>query len=86
MDTRNMKYICKDCNFDWISLNGEQSICPKCHSDNIQFLREIKELNLKDKNNNKKEAIEFINKLTAEHCASCDLNHSDCETCTYNKY
>ena len=39
-----LKYTCKDCGFTWITLNGEHSICPKCHSENIEFLEEVKGL------------------------------------------
>ena len=42
-----LKYTCKDCGFTWITLNGEHSICPKCHSENIEFLEEVKDLDIK---------------------------------------
>ena len=41
-----LKYTCKDCGFTWITLNGEHSICPKCHSENIEFLEEVKDLDI----------------------------------------
>ena len=41
-----LKYTCKDCGFTWITLNGEHSICPKCHSENIELLEEVKDLDI----------------------------------------
>lgn len=25
----NLEYVCKECGFNWITLNGEHHICPK---------------------------------------------------------
>lgn len=43
---KNLKYNCEDCGFIWITLNGEHTICPKCHSKNIKFIEEIKDLDV----------------------------------------
>lgn len=43
---KTLKYNCKNCGFTWITLNGEHSICPKCHSEDILFLEEVKDLDI----------------------------------------
>ena len=43
---KTLKYTCKTCGFTWITLNGEHSICPKCHSEDILFLEEVKDLDI----------------------------------------
>ena len=42
----NLKYSCNDCGFTWITLNGEHKMCPKCHSESIEFLGEIEGLDV----------------------------------------
>ena len=34
----NLEYVCKECGFNWITLNGEHHICPKCHSETIEYI------------------------------------------------
>ena len=58
----NLKYTCKDCDFTWITLNGEHSICPKCHSENIEFIEEVKGLDI--------EAVLAHNKRRGGCCGS----------------
>ena len=36
----NLEYVCKECGFNWITLNGEHHICPKCHSETIEYIGE----------------------------------------------
>ncbi len=42
---KNLKYKCEECNFIWITLNGEHKICPKCHTENITYIEEVKNIN-----------------------------------------
>ena len=37
----NLEYVCKECGFNWITLNGEHHICPKCHSETIEYIGEV---------------------------------------------
>ena len=59
---KNLKYTCKDCDFTWITLNGEHTMCPKCHSENIEFIEEVKDLDV--------EAILNHNKMRGGCCGS----------------
>ena len=43
---KNLKYTCKNCGFTWITLNGEHKVCPKCHSEEIQLIEEVKDLDV----------------------------------------
>ena len=40
----NLEYVCKECGFNWITLNGEHHICPRCHSETIEYVGEVKGL------------------------------------------
>ena len=42
----NLEYVCKECGFNWITLNGEHHICPKCHSETIEYIGEVKDLDI----------------------------------------
>ncbi|MDO5851710.1 MAG: DNA-binding protein [Methanobacteriaceae archaeon] len=43
---KNLKYKCEECGFIWITLNGEHKICPQCHTTSIQYITEIKDLDI----------------------------------------
>lgn len=57
---KNLKYTCKNCGFTWITLNGEHKVCPKCHSEEIQLIEEVKDLDV--------EAILNHNKMRGGCC------------------
>lgn len=42
----NLEYVCKECGFNWITLNGEHHICPKCHSETIEYIGEVNDLDI----------------------------------------
>ena len=42
----NLEYVCKECGFNWITLNGEHEMCPKCHSTTIEYDGEVKDLDI----------------------------------------
>ena len=42
----NLEYVCKECGFNWITLNGEHEMCPKCHSTIIEYVGEVKDLDI----------------------------------------
>lgn len=42
----NLEYVCKECGFNWITLNGEHEMCPKCHSTTIEYIGEVKDLDI----------------------------------------
>ena len=42
----NLEYVCKECGFKWITLNGEHHICPRCHSETIEYVGEVKGLDI----------------------------------------
>ena len=46
MNDKNLKYKCSECGFIWITLNGEHTICPKCHSEKIELLEEVSNLGI----------------------------------------
>ena len=51
----NLEYVCKECGFNWITLNGEHHICPKCHSETIEYIGEVNDLDIDSiLNHNKK--------------------------------
>lgn len=48
----NLEYVCKECGFNWITLNGEHHICPKCHSETIEYIGEVNDLDIKPQQKN----------------------------------
>lgn len=42
----NLEYICKECGFNWITLNGEHEMCPKCHSKIIEYVGKVEGLDI----------------------------------------
>ncbi|MER2014318.1 MAG: DNA-binding protein [Methanobrevibacter sp.] len=44
--TDNLEYICKECDFNWITLNGEHKMCPKCHSETIEYVGKVEGLDV----------------------------------------
>lgn len=59
---KNLKYKCEDCDFVWITLNGEHEICPQCHSENIKLIGKVNNLDI--------EAILNYNKQRGGCCGS----------------
>ena len=51
----NLEYVCKECGFNWITLNGEHHICPKCHSETIEYIGEVNDLDIDSILNHNKE-------------------------------
>ena len=59
----NLEYICKECGFNWITLNGEHEICLKYHSKTIEYIREFRYwLNIKTQKKWEDVAVPLVEK------------------------
>ncbi len=73
----NLKYNCKECGFTWITLNGEHSVCPKCHGEKIEYWGTVENLDIN--------SILEYNKIRGGCCGSargkgpltCGKSHPD---------
>ena len=65
----NLEYVCKECGFNWITLNGEHEMCPKCHSTTIEYIGEVKDLDIDSILNHNKRMGGRISHTTRKNAA-----------------
>ena len=73
----NLEYVCKECGFNWITLNGEHHICPKCHSETIEYIGEVNDLDIDSILNHNKRMGGCCGSARGKGPLTCGKQHPD---------
>lgn len=73
----NLEYVCKECGFNWITLNGEHHICPKCHSETIEYIGEVNDLDIDSILNHNKRMGGCCGSARGKGSLTCGKPHPD---------